>query len=102
MLTLGLRGQRHLQWAQMQSLSTVARPAIWLASSRTRSRSACGPGSDKEGAKARLATTCLRARPGRDEVLYPRPGWLNYDALIRGAAGTPVPVDLAPGSFDLD
>jgi aspartate aminotransferase len=37
-----------------------------------------------------------------DEVLHPRPGWFNYDALIRGAAGTPVPVDLAPGSFDPD
>ena len=37
-----------------------------------------------------------------DEVLQPLPGWFSYGALIRGAAGTPVPVDLAPGSFDLD
>jgi aspartate aminotransferase len=37
-----------------------------------------------------------------DEVLDPRPGWINYAALIRGAAGTPVPVDLTPESFDLD
>jgi aspartate aminotransferase len=39
--------------------------------------------------------------PG-DEVLHPRPGWWNYGALIRGAAGTPVPVDLVPETFDLD
>jgi aspartate aminotransferase len=37
-----------------------------------------------------------------DEVLYPRPGWFNDAALIRGAAGTPVPIDLTPRILDLD
>jgi hypothetical protein len=30
------------------------------------------------------------------EVLHTRPGGFSYGALIRGAAGTPVPVNLVP------
>jgi aspartate aminotransferase len=49
-----------------------------------------------------IAAALLAVVEVDDEVIYPRPGWFNYAPLIRGAAGTPIPVDLKPESFDLD
>ena len=49
-----------------------------------------------------IAAALLAVIEVGDEVCYPRPGWFAYGAVIRGAAGTPVPVDLVPASFDLD
>ena len=49
-----------------------------------------------------IAAALLAVLEVGEEVLYPRPGWFAYGAVTRGAAGTPVPVDLTPGSFDLN
>lgn len=49
-----------------------------------------------------IAAALLAVIEVGDEVCYPRPGWFAYGAVIRGAAGIPVPVDLVPESFDLD
>jgi aspartate aminotransferase len=49
-----------------------------------------------------IAAALLAVLEVGDEVIYPRPGWFAYGAQIRGAAGTPVAVDLVPETFDLD
>ncbi|WP_270935861.1 aminotransferase class I/II-fold pyridoxal phosphate-dependent enzyme [Falsiroseomonas oryzae] len=49
-----------------------------------------------------LASAMLAVLEVGEEVIYPRPGWFFYAALTRGSAGIPVPVDLAPETFDLD
>ena len=49
-----------------------------------------------------MAAALLAVLEVGEEVLYPRPGWFAYRAVTRGAAGTPVPVDLTLGSFDLN
>ncbi|MBI4732029.1 MAG: pyridoxal phosphate-dependent aminotransferase [Chloroflexi bacterium] len=59
-----------------------------------------GPGS-KPGL---FFPTLALVAPG-DEVLYPNPGFPTYEAMIRVAGGTPVPVPLREEkdfSFDLD
>ncbi|MFN2176228.1 MAG: pyridoxal phosphate-dependent aminotransferase [Anaerolineales bacterium] len=57
------------------------------------------------GAKPALFfPTLALVRPG-DEVIYPNPGFPTYEAMIRVAGGTPVPVPLSEEddfSFDLD
>ncbi|WP_062526172.1 aminotransferase class I/II-fold pyridoxal phosphate-dependent enzyme [Demequina rhizosphaerae] len=37
-----------------------------------------------------------------DEVIYPVPGWFCYPPMLRIGGLVPVPVPLAPGTFDLD
>jgi len=57
------------------------------------------------GAKPNLFfPTLALVQPG-DEVIYPNPGFPTYEAMIRVAGGTPVPVPLreeADFSFDLE
>ena len=45
-------------------------------------------------ASAQIAAALLAVLDIGEEVLYPRPGWFAYCAVTRGAAATPVPVDL--------
>lgn len=39
--------------------------------------------------------------PG-DEVIYNHPPWFFYEGMILNSGGRPVPVDVDPGTFDLD
>lgn len=57
------------------------------------------------GAKPNLFFPALAVIEPGDEVIYPNPGFPTYDAMIRLAGGTPVPVPLKEEcgfSFDLD
>ena len=57
------------------------------------------------GAKPGLFFPALALIAPGDEVLYPDPGFPTYEAMIRVAGGTPVPVQLREEnqfSFDLD
>ncbi len=57
------------------------------------------------GAKPNLFFPTLALVEPGDEVIYPNPGFPTYEAMIRVAGGTPVPVPLkeeADFSFDLD
>lgn len=57
------------------------------------------------GAKPNLFFPTLALIENGDEVLYPDPGFPTYEAMIRLAGGTPVPVPLVEESgfsFDLD
>jgi aspartate aminotransferase len=55
------------------------------------------------GAKPLLFLPLLALLEEGDEVIYPDPGFPTYEAAIRVAGATPVPVPLSEGSgFDLD
>ena len=57
------------------------------------------------GAKPNLYFPCQALVEPGDEVIYPDPGFPTYEAMIRVAAGVPVPVPLKEEnsfSFDLD
>jgi aspartate aminotransferase len=57
------------------------------------------------GAKPNLFFPALAVIEPGDEVIYPNPGFPTYDAMIRLAGGTPIPVPLKEEngfSFDLD
>jgi aspartate/methionine/tyrosine aminotransferase len=57
------------------------------------------------GAKPNLFFPTLAVVEEGDEVIYPNPGFPSYDAMIRVAGGSPVPVPLLEDnqfSFDLD
>jgi aspartate aminotransferase len=57
------------------------------------------------GAKPNLFFPTLALIEPGDEVIYPNPGFPTYEAMIRVAGGTPVPVPLLEEnnfSFDLD
>lgn len=55
------------------------------------------------GAKPHLFFPTLAVVQQGDEVVYPDPGFPTYEAMIRVAGGTPVPIPLSPASgFSLD
>ena len=94
---------RDVHWFAYKKYDPAAREAV--ARSLRQSRGRPYEPADvaiTAGGFGAIAAALLAVLEVGDEVLHPRPGWFSYRALIRGAAGTPVPVDLAPGSFDLD
>ncbi len=55
------------------------------------------------GAKPHLFFPTLAVVEAGDEVVYPDPGFPTYEAMIRIAGGTPVPIPLSPANgFSLD
>ena len=55
------------------------------------------------GAKPHLFFPTLAVVEAGDEVIYPDPGFPTYEAMIRIAGGTPVPIPLSPANgFSLD
>jgi aspartate aminotransferase len=94
---------RDVHWFGYQKYDPAAREAV--ARSLRQSRGLPYEAADvaiTAGGFGAIAAALLAVLEVGDEVLYPRPGWFNYGPLTRGAAGTPVPVDLTPGSFDLN
>ena len=94
---------RDVHWFGYKKYDSAAREAV--ARSLRQSRGRPYEPADvaiTAGGFGAIAAALLAVIEVGDEVVYPRPGWFSYGALIRGAAGTPVPVNLAPGSFDLD
>ena len=94
---------RDVHWFGYQTSDPSAREAVARALCQSRGR----PYEPADiaittGGFGAIAAALLAVLEVGDEVIYPRPGWFNYDALTRGAAGAPTPVDLAPRSFDLD
>lgn len=90
-------------WFSYQRNDPVAREAVAQALRLSRGR----PYEPQDvaitaGGFGALATAMLALLEPGEEVLYPRPGWYYFSALARGAGGVPVPVDLAPETFDLD
>ena len=94
---------RDVHWFGYQKYDQAAREAVAHALRQSRGQS-YEPAdiAITAGGFGAIAAALLAVLEVGDEVIYPRPGWFNYGALTRGAAGTPTPVDLAPGSFDLD
>lgn len=94
---------RDVHWFGYQKYDPSAREAVARSLRQSRGRS-----HEPEdiaitaGGFGAIAATLLAVLEIGEEVLYPRPGWFSYGALVRGAAGTPIPMDLVPGSFDLD
>ena len=94
---------RDVHWFGYQKYDPAAREAV----ARSLGRSYGRPYEPADvaitaGGFGAIAAALLAVLEVGEEVLYPRPGWFAYGAVTRGAAGTPVPVDLTPGSFDLD
>lgn len=94
---------RDIHWFGYQKYDPAAREAVASALSRARGR----PYDPADvfitaGGFGAIAAALLAVLEVGDEVIFPRPGWFNYGALTRGAAGLPIPVDLTPGSYDLD
>ncbi|WP_431281835.1 aminotransferase class I/II-fold pyridoxal phosphate-dependent enzyme [Humitalea sp. 24SJ18S-53] len=94
---------RGVHWFAYITHNPVAREAVArsLRQARGRPYQAADIAITAGGFGALAAALLAVLEPG-DEVLYPRPGWFLYGGLTRAAGGTPVPVDLVPGSFDLD
>ncbi|PWS35168.1 aminotransferase [Falsiroseomonas bella] len=94
---------RDPQWFGYQRNEPGAREAVARALRQARGR----PYEAQDiaitaGGFGAIATAMLAVLEPGEEVLYPRPGWFFYGALVRGAGGVPVPMDLAPDTFDLD
>jgi aspartate aminotransferase len=94
---------RDVHWFGYQKYDPSAREAVARSLQQSRGR----PREPEDiaitaGGFGAIAAALLGVLEIGEQVLYPRPGWFSYSALVRGAAGTPVPVDLVPGSFDLD
>ncbi|WP_086996090.1 aminotransferase class I/II-fold pyridoxal phosphate-dependent enzyme [Rhizobium sullae] len=92
-----------VHWFGYQKYDAVARETVARKLSETRGRS-YEPAdiAITAGGFGAIAAALLAVLEVGDEVIYPRPGWFAYGAQIRGAAGTPVAVDLSPVNFDLD
>lgn len=92
-----------VHWFGYKKYEPVAREAVARSLSRTRGRN-YNPDdiAITAGGFGAIAAALLAVLEVGDEVIYPRPGWFAYGAQIRGAAGTPVAVDLVPETFDLD
>jgi aspartate aminotransferase len=54
------------------------------------------------GAMSALHLALLTSGRRGDEVVFPVPCWLDYPLYIRATGRIPVPVALAPGTFELD
>ena len=94
---------RDVHWFGYQKYDQAAREAAARSLSRARGqRFEPADVAITAGGFGAIAAALLAVIEVGDEVCYPRPGWFAYGAVIRGAAGVPVPVDLAPESFDLD
>ncbi|CAN7330095.1 aminotransferase class I/II-fold pyridoxal phosphate-dependent enzyme [Rhizobium sp. LjRoot258] len=92
-----------VHWFGYQKYDALARETVARKLSETRGRS-YEPAdiAITAGGFGAIAAALLAVLEVGDEVIYPRPGWFAYGAQIRGAAGTPVAVDLSPVNFDLD
>jgi Aspartate/tyrosine/aromatic aminotransferase len=94
---------RDVHWFGYKKYDAQAREAVARSLSKARSRNYRPEDiAITAGGFGALAAALLAVLEVGDEVIYPRPGWFAYGAEIRGAAGTPVPVDLAPETYDLD
>ncbi|MEK1890541.1 MAG: aminotransferase class I/II-fold pyridoxal phosphate-dependent enzyme [Phyllobacterium sp.] len=90
-------------WFGYKKYDDVARETVARSLSRARSRDYRPDDiAITAGGFGAIAAALLAVLEVGDEVIYPRPGWFAYGAVIRGAAGTPVGVDLTTGTYDLD
>lgn len=92
-----------VHWFGYQKYNDLARETVARRLSEARGRS-YEPAdiAITAGGFGAIAAALLAVLEVGEEVIYPRPGWFAYGAQIRGAAGTPVAVDLAPETYDLD
>ncbi len=94
---------RDVHWFGYQKHDPSAREAVARSLDRSRGRShEPADVAITAGGFGAIAAALLAVLEIGEEVIYPRPGWFSYGALVRGAAGTPVPVDLVPETFDID
>lgn len=92
-----------VHWFGYQKYNDLARETVARRLSEARGRS-YEPAdiAITAGGFGAIAAALLAVLEVGEEVIYPRPGWFAYGAQIRGAAGTPVAVNLAPETYDLD
>ncbi len=92
-----------VHWFGYKKYDPAAREAVARSLSQARGRPyAAADVAITAGGFGAIAAAMLAVLEPGEEVLYPRPGWIYYGALARAAGGVPVPVDLAPDTFDLD
>jgi aspartate aminotransferase len=92
-----------VHWFGYQKYDALARETVARSLSQARSRDYKPDDiAITAGGFGAIAAALLAVLEVGEEVIYPRPGWFAYGAEVRGAAGTPVAVDLVPGTFDLD
>ncbi|RWQ68831.1 MAG: aminotransferase class I/II-fold pyridoxal phosphate-dependent enzyme [Mesorhizobium sp.] len=92
-----------VHWFGYKKYDALARETVARSLSEARSRNYKPDDiAITAGGFGAIAAALLAVLEVGEEVIYPRPGWFAYGAQIRGAAGTPVAVDLAPGTYDLD